>query len=428
MTSTPRPTPASVPLAPLLAVNFIGTLGYSITIPFLVFVVADLGGNAFVYGLVGAAYSASQFVGAPILGRWSDRVGRVRVLAVSQAGTLLAWLIFALALYLPADTVGQTGSVAWSLGLMTVFAARVLDGLTGGNVSVANAYLADVSDDSNRQRNFGRMGMAAGLGFSLGPAIAGILGSFGGGYIAPVLLAALVSLIGLGLIARLPSPPSRCPNGPPPDDGPRSVFSQEARECFERPAAKSVGFRDALRIPGVPSLLLIYFLVFVGFNLFYAGFPAHASGTLGWSAGSLGAFFALMSVMMIAVQGPVLTWASARWSSQVLFSAGMATLGLGFVVFALAEGPWIYGGAGLFALGNGVGWPAFQAILAKSADGPAQGAVQGYAASAGALASVVGLIVGGALYVAFAGTLFWLIAGLFAAIALTYGGLRRARD
>ena len=99
-----------MPLFPVLLVNFIGTLGFSIVLPFLVFVVLRFGGNALVYGIVGATYPALQMVGAPILGRWSDRYGRRRILLISQAGTLVSWVLFAVALWiLPIDRV------LWSL-------------------------------------------------------------------------------------------------------------------------------------------------------------------------------------------------------------------------------------------------------------------------------------------------------------------------
>ena len=88
-------------LLPLLLVNFIGTIGFSLVLPFLVFLVTDWGGNAFVYGLAGATYSSFQLVGAPILGRWSDRYGRRNILLLSQAGTLVSWLVFLVAFALP---------------------------------------------------------------------------------------------------------------------------------------------------------------------------------------------------------------------------------------------------------------------------------------------------------------------------------------
>ncbi len=140
-----------VSLFPILLVNFIGTLGFSIVLPFLVTLVTSFGGNALVYGAMGATYSAFQLVGAPILGRWSDVQGRRKILLMSQLGTLASWFVFLGALFLPAVALFEVdsrliGSFVLTLPLVVLFLARALDGLTGGNVSVANAYLADVTD------------------------------------------------------------------------------------------------------------------------------------------------------------------------------------------------------------------------------------------------------------------------------------------
>ena len=88
-------------IAPILLVNFIGTLGYSIILPFLIVLVLRLGGNELVYGIMGATYSLFQFIGAPIMGRWSDKFGRKRILLLSQTGTFLAWGLFIIALLIP---------------------------------------------------------------------------------------------------------------------------------------------------------------------------------------------------------------------------------------------------------------------------------------------------------------------------------------
>ncbi|MFL6478076.1 MAG: MFS transporter, partial [Nitrososphaera sp.] len=133
-------------LFPLLLINFIGTLGFSIVLPFLVFLVVDLGGNAIVYGILSATYPAFQLIGAPILGRWSDIYGRKRILLLSHGGTLAGWIIFLVALFLPVNNLFRVDStIIWSfaitLPLVALFLARAVDGLTGGNVSVADAYV-----------------------------------------------------------------------------------------------------------------------------------------------------------------------------------------------------------------------------------------------------------------------------------------------
>src|SRR5215216_4791315 len=194
-----------VPLFPLLLSNFIGILAFSIVLPFMVFLVIDFGGNSIIYGILAAMYPLFQLIGAPILGRWSDVYGRKRVLLISNGGTLVGWIIFLFAFLLPATSLFSVssaviGTFAITLPLVVLFFARSIDGITGGNVSVANAYLADVSTDKNRSKNFGKMAISSNLGFIVGPALAGILGGTIYKEILPVLAATVVSLIALVVI------------------------------------------------------------------------------------------------------------------------------------------------------------------------------------------------------------------------------------
>ena len=186
-------------LFPILLVNFIGTLGFSIVLPFLVFLVRDFGGNAIAYGILGATYSAFQLIGAPILGKWSDVYGRKKILLLSNAGTLIGWIFFLVALFLPVEKFtldnALLGTFVISLPLLVLFLARAIDGITGGNISVANAYLADISSNENRSRNFGKMAVSQNLGFIVGPALAGILGGTIYGAILPVSAALILSLV-----------------------------------------------------------------------------------------------------------------------------------------------------------------------------------------------------------------------------------------
>ncbi|HEY9486671.1 MAG TPA: MFS transporter, partial [Nitrososphaeraceae archaeon] len=191
-----------IPLYPLLLINFIGTLGFSIVLPFLVFLVIDFGGNAIIYGILAAMYPAFQLLGAPILGRWSDIYGRKKVLLISHGGTLLGWIFFLFALFLPVENLFNIsspflGTFVITLPLLILFFARSIDGITGGNISVANAYLADISSDENRSKNFGKMAISSNLGFIVGPALAGILGATIYREILPVMAALILSLITL---------------------------------------------------------------------------------------------------------------------------------------------------------------------------------------------------------------------------------------
>jgi len=203
-------------LFPLFLVNFVGTLGFSIVLPFLVFVVMKFGGNAIVYGLLAATYPAFQLIGAPILGKWSDIYGRKKILLLSNVGTAVGWILFLFALFLPSEKssiqIAFLGTFVIAVPLLILFLARATDGITGGNISIANAYLADVSSDSTRSKNFGKMAISSNLGSILGPALAGILGGTIYGAILPVLAALILSLVTILVIAfllRESKPPSK---------------------------------------------------------------------------------------------------------------------------------------------------------------------------------------------------------------------------
>jgi len=392
-------------LFPIFLVNFIGTLGFSIVLPFLVFLVMKFGGNSIVYGLLAATYPAFQLIGAPILGRWSDIYGRKKILLLSNAGTAIGWILFLFALILP---FGQSfninsiylGTIVIVVPLLLIFLARAIDGITGGNISVANAYLSDISSDESRSKNFGKMAISSNLGFILGPAIAGILGGTIYGAILPVLAALLLSLITLVVIAFLLKE-SRSISNPilVPEEGTiRKVFAQECKDCYEPVSPVKPKMRDVFKLEYIPFLLVLYFLIFLGFNIYYASFPTHAVNDLKWSVTQLGIFYAVLSGIMVFIQGPVLRKALKKFSEEKLVIIGSIILGTNFVLFVSNNIISVFVAVILFALGNGLMWPSFMSILSKRAGTVLQGAVQGVAGSVGGLASIIGLIAGGLLY------------------------------
>ena len=264
-------------LFPILLVNFVGTLGFSIVLPFLVFVVMKFGGDAIVYGLLATTYPAFQLIGSPLLGKWSDTYGRKKILLLSNIGTSIGWLIFLFALFLPSEEsfniyIPYLGTFVVIVPLLLLFLARAIDGITGGNISIANAYLSDLSSDSTRSKNFGKIAISSNLGFIIGPAIAGILGGTIYGAILPVLAALILSLITIFVIVFL----LRESKIPPkeilvPEQGTiRKVFSQECRECYSDVETKKSKLRDVFKIKYIPFLLVLYFLIFLGFNIYYA--------------------------------------------------------------------------------------------------------------------------------------------------------------
>jgi MFS transporter, DHA1 family, tetracycline resistance protein len=414
-------------LFPLLLVNFIGTLGFSIVLPFLVFLVRDFGGNAIAYGILGATYSAFQLIGAPILGKWSDVYGRKKILLLSNAGTLIGWIFFLVALFLPVEKFtldnALVGTFVISLPLLVLFLARAIDGITGGNISVANAYLADISSNETRSRNFRKMAVSQNLGFIVGPALAGILGGTIYGAILPVSAALILSLvtiivIGFRLKESKPGPPEILVQ----EEGTiRKVFSQECKDCFDNENPKKLKFRDVFKLKHIPYLLVLYFLIFLGFNIFYASFPIHAAIGLKWSVTQLGIFYAVLSGIMVVIQGPVLRKALKKFSEQKLVIIGSVILGTNFILFMSNITFVIYGAVILFALGNGLMWPSFMSILSKRAGTTLQGAVQGVAGSFGSLASIIGLILGGTLYNLIGATTFLVSAGvIFTAFIMSF--------
>jgi MFS family permease len=429
-----EPTSQKVSLYPILMVNFIGTLGFSIILPFLVFLVTKFEGNALIYGIMGATYPAFQLIGAPILGKWSDIYGRKRILFLSQFGTLISWVIFLFALLLPINTLFEFdsttyGKIVITLPIAILFLARALDGLTGGNVSVANAYLADITEEKKRNANFGKMSISSNLGFIVGPALAGVLGGTILKETLPVLAALFISLVATLLIAfRLPESRPCVLKKPPEKANVRKVFGQEHKECYKLHSTEEIGISDLFKIESIPFLMLLYFLIFLGFNFFYTAFPIHAVKGLGWTVTSTGIFFSVLSLMMVFVQGPVLVRASKRWSDGVLIFAGSIILGINFILLLSQNTVMIYLAAAFFALGNGLMWPSFLSVLSKTAGEKYQGSVQGFANSFGSAASIIGLILGGVLY-GFLGERTFLISAivLFVVFILSFRLIRKVR-
>jgi MFS family permease len=400
-------------LIPLLIVSFIGTLGYSIVLPSLVYVVQRVGGNEFMFGVIGASYSAFQLIGSPLLGKLSDRFGRKRLLLVSEAGSVVGWILFLIALAIPVTaittfSVGVAGLATLTIPLVLVLIARAADGITAGDVSVANAYVADIVPPEGRKRAFGRMGMAANLGFVVGPVTAGLLADTALGLSLPILLALATSVLAVVLtIWLLPE-------------------STRAKRRAGNVSAK-LSLRDALAMSGIPLLLTIYFVFYFAFSLFVAAIPLYAVELLRWSPTETGIFFTVLSIVIVVTEGPILTLLNKRVSAEVLVTIGSFIIVLSYLALLVPSPLLAYSCAVLYALGNGLMWPSFLSLLADRAGEEHQGYIQGIGNSVGSLASIIGLLLGGLLFRPLGQQIFWLPAVLVLAVALMSFGLSSGR-
>ncbi|MEM9695908.1 MAG: MFS transporter, partial [Myxococcota bacterium] len=226
----------------------------------------------------------------------------------------------------------------------------------------------------------------------VGPAAAGVLGTTSLGPRLPILVAAAFSLVTtVAIVAGLKTPPP-CPEGAPSPSVTEAGLCQQAKPAKD--AALTTEVAPLFKAPAVFRVVVACFAIFLAFNLFYAGFPLHAATAYGWDTGRLGLFFAMLSGFMIVAQGPVLRFVAQRFPPPVAFALGMASLAASMVLLAV---PLPFFAAGFFALGNGLAWPTFQTRIAEVAPDQ-QGEVQGMTTSAGSMASILGLLLGGALY------------------------------
>ena len=193
----------NIKILPAYLLTFVNVIGFSIMIPVLPFIVKDANAPDYIYGLLLSTYSFFQFIGSPYLGKLSDSKGRKPILLISQLGTFLSWIVFGVAYFIPNNTLegspfGFMGQIFYfSLPLLVIAFARITDGLTGGNVSVANAYVSDITTIEQKKTIFGALGGIAGIGFVVGPAIGGFTASFSIGYLGTIITAASISFITL---------------------------------------------------------------------------------------------------------------------------------------------------------------------------------------------------------------------------------------
>ena len=246
------------------------------------------------------------------------------------------------------------------------------------------------------------MSVTTNLGLIVGPALAGILSATAYQYLSPVIAAIIISFIGTLVIFFVVPESRKCSYQFGDKTNLKDVFGYEFKECYEYPSSEQkpekISFNQILKIDHIPYMLLLYFLIFLGFNIFYTAFPLHALNLLDWQVSDMGLYFTVLSSMMMIVEGPVLSRATKIYSESFLVVIGSFVLGINFLLLVPASEILTYIAAIFFAVGNGLMWPSILSILSKFAGDKYQGAVQGFASSFMSLASIGGLIFGGFLY------------------------------
>jgi DHA1 family tetracycline resistance protein-like MFS transporter len=292
-------------ILPIFVIVLIDLLGLTIIIPLMPLYAAAYGATAFQIGLLGATYPIFQFIGAPILGRLSDRYGRRPVLIASQIGTLIGFLI-----------LGFAPNLLW------LFISRAIDGLSGGNIATAQAVVSDNTNEKTRTQGLGLIGAAFGLGFIVGPVIALLsLAATQNNYHAPAFVAAFFSLISI-LLTWFWLEESHPP--------------EKRAEALQEKSAFSFGaMLDALRHPAVGILLILIFCQQIAFGGFEQLLSLFTLTSLGLGASGNSIIFVYVGVIVVAVQGYFIGRWARRWGDRRLILLGLAALTIGMAMLAV---------------------------------------------------------------------------------------------
>lgn len=349
------------PLGVVILIVLVDLLGFTIVMPLLAPFAQQYGFSGLQIGLLFAAYPMCQLVSGPILGRLSDRYGRRPILIVSQAGTAISFVILGL-----------------SSDFTVMFLARMLDGASGGNILVAQAYVADVTKPEDRSRGMGLIGMAFGLGFVLGPLLAGLLLALPVAHEwrlrLPFLVAAGFSTLAWLLVL------TRLPESLHGEVGAR----QPARVLTWR------GLVDASRLPKVGALVLLGALFVLAFAAMEGTFSLYLKDRFDWSPARAAYGFAFLGLVSAFVQGGMIRRLVPRYGEPRLILIGLATVAAGFAALAsFRNWPGLVGATLLVGVGQGLVSPTVSGLLSRVTPASEQGAVFGTNSSAQTLARMI---------------------------------------
>ena len=361
------------PLVAIFLIVFVDVLGFTIVIPLLPFYAEKYGGSPAVYGLLVTTYAICQLFSGPLLGRLSDHVGRKPLLLLSQAGTFVGFLILARA-----------------HSLAMIFLSRIIDGSTAGNLSLAQAYISDVTTPANRAKAFGLIGMSFGIGFLIGPGISGYLSQFG--YHYPPLAAALASFASImGTIFLLPT------------------VKKEGEEHLTPKAKGQISllqwkhYGKFFENKDLTRLLLQFFLFSFAFSMFIAGFALFAErrftvGGRPFGPREVGYLMAYSGLLGIFVQGGLLGRMVKAFGERRLVTLGFMFMAIGYAAMGFVHPIWLLMFVMIFSsIGTGVLRPAITSLITQCGGKGEQGTLMGLNQTLMSIASIVAPMLTGLL-------------------------------
>lgn len=345
-------------MAPLLLIVFLDLVGFGMIVPVLPFYAEHLGISPslviFLFGL----YSLGQLIGAPIWGAVSDRVGRKPILLATLAANALANVVLAYA------------GDAWHLAL-----SRFVSGLAAGNISIAYAYVADITPDAERPKALGLLGAAFGLGFILGPALGGVLGGSdpATAQIDRVALAAAL-MSSLAFLATLPL---------------RESHGAEHR-ATARAEPRGLQWR-LLERPVLRNFLAVTLVVFGAVSMLQGTFSLWSAEHLGVSPRNLGLVFAFIGVLAVGVQGGLISRLTARFGAEALTRHGTLLVSASLILIPFSPSAWLaLIPMGLYGIGSALFSPSISALVTRTAGPAERGAVLGLFQGVSSLGRVMG--------------------------------------